>query len=408
MKAREYAWSVLDRIINQHGYANLILRSRKEAFSAEDIRLINEIVYGTLRNLTFLEYQWKDLARGRVKQKTAVLINMSVYQLLYLDRIPAYAVINEAVELSGRGEKGFVNAVLHKVQKRGMKMPVTTDPLEKAALQYSHPLWLLKMWASHYGLENALKTAEKDQERAIVYGRVNTLKTDPEVFFRQPKVTHTEDLCFTYDGILSETDWFRNGEVIIQDRMSQRVVSMLDAGSGMNVMDCCAAPGTKTQQICAAMKNKGTIYAYDLYPERVKLIEELMKRTGSLIVKAAAGDASKPADLPDESMDRILIDAPCSGLGDLSHKPEIRYHIRPEDIDELVRTQKSILEASCRYLKKGGILVYSTCTLNRKENENQIAAFLKEHDDFELCEEHTWFPFEFESDGFYCARLMKK
>ncbi len=408
MKAREYAWSALDRIINQHGYANLILRSRKETFSAEDIRLINEIVYGTLRNLTFLEYQWKDLAKGRVKPRTAVLINMSVYQLLYLDRIPAYAVINEAVDLSGKNEKGFVNAVLRKVQKRGMKMPETSDPLEKAALQYSHPLWLMKMWKSHYGLENALKTAEKDQERAIVYGRVNTLKMDPEAFFGSSGVQRTEDLCFTYDGILSETDWFRNGEVIIQDRMSQRVVSMLDAEPGMSIMDCCAAPGTKTQQLCAVMKNKGTVYAYDLYPERVRLIDELMKKTGVTIVRASQRDASQPADLPDESMDRILVDAPCSGLGDLSHKPEIRYHVKPEDLDELVKIQKSILDASCRYLKKGGILVYSTCTLNKKENENQTAGFLKEHEDFVLDQEHTWFPFEFSSDGFYCARLIKK
>lgn len=174
----------------------------------------------------------------------------------------------------------------------------------------------------------------------------------------------------------------------------------------MRVLDVCASPGTKTQQIACLMHNRGWIDAHDLYPERVKLIDALMEKTGVSIVHASVHDGKEPYKT-NERYDRILIDAPCSGLGDLSHKPEIRYHVTPESLDELVQLQKEILSANAGSLKPGGKLVYSTCTLNRKENEGQIRRFLKEHPDFELLEERTVFPFEEDTDGFYMACLQK-
>ena len=404
--ARAYAWKALNRIILEHGYASLILRGM-EGYSREDRSLISEIVYGTLRNYTRLSYQWEDLA-SHVKRKTAVLLNMSVYQLFFLDRIPDYAVINEACSLVSEKEKGFVNAVLHKVQKRGMIAPEFHDELERMAFETSHPLWLLKLWSAHYGMENAVKIAEADQQRPIVYGRRNPLKISREELFSDRKVHFLEADCFTYDGILTETSWFDEGKVLIQDRASQAVGRLLEAEPGMCVLDACAAPGTKTQEIASEMKNQGMITALDLHEERVKLIEQLMVKTGVSIVSCRAADASKPImGMEPESMDRILVDAPCSGLGDLSHKPEIRMHVTPESLDELTKLQASILENAAAYLKKGGSMLYSTCTLNRKENENQVNTFLKRHPEFERISEKTWFPYELESDGFYAAVLTK-
>ena len=405
MNARNYACDILYRVIHEGGYASLLMRNMPSGFSKEDRSLITEIVYGTLRSLTLLEYQWKDLSSGSVRRKTAVLINLSVYQLQYMDRIPAYAVINEAVEASPKRDRGFVNAILRRVLKRGRILPEGEWPKREAVL-YSHPEFILRMWEKQYGRETAIRIAEYDQQRPKLYGRLNTLKADRS-FFEVPGVCRIEDDCFTFDGSLVGSEWLENGLVLIQSRTSQKVVRALDAEPGMRVLDVCAAPGTKTQQIACLMHNEGSITAGDYYPERVGLITQLMERTGTGIVTANVRDAAVTHVEDDGAYDRVLADVPCSGLGDLSHKPEIRFHITPEGLDEITALQKTILEQSAACVRPGGILVYSTCTLNRKENEGQIKAFLNAFPAFELIEEHTLFPFEEESDGFYFAKMRR-
>ena len=407
MSAREYAWTILQRVLLENGYANLLLRSMPKEYSRSDRNLITEIVYGTLRNKSMLEFQRKDLVKGRLRPRTAILLDMSVYQILYLSRIPAYAVIDEAVSLAQKKEKGFVNAVLRAIAKRGEVKPEQDGSLETLAIETSHPLFLLKLWTAHYGRETAEAIAKHNQQRPKMYGRLNTLKCRKEEL-DDPGITWLGETCFACDGVLSETEWFQEGKVLIQDRSSQMVVELLDAHAGMKVLDLCAAPGTKTQQIACMMENRGEITALDLYPERVGLIEQLMEKTGVSIVRCRAEDASVLSeDYAEESYDRILADVPCSGLGDLSHKPEIRFRVSPESIDELVALQKRILNRAAGLLKRGGILVYSTCTLNRKENEAQVLSFLKEHPDYALIREETVFPMAYDSDGFYMAALRK-
>ena len=403
MNPRQYALEVLEQVVLDHGYANLLLRKQMD-FSVQDMGLVSEIVYGTLRNYTWLEYQWKHFAKT-VRPKTAVLLNMSVYQMLYLDKVPDYAVINEAVEMCQKKDKSFVNAVLRKVQKQQERTAETTDEIEAAALRCSHPLWLMKLWSAHYGKDTALKIARHDQSRGLVYGRINTLKITKEELQADSRVQFLNDISFTFDGNITDTEWFRNGQVIIQDIASAMIPEYLEVKPGMRVLDVCAAPGTKTQEIAMLMKDQGRIDAGDLYEHRTELISRLMERTGVSIVSAAVRDATETPE--GEQYDRILADVPCSGLGDLRGKPEIRLHTAPEDLDELAAVQKKILAASAPALKPGGILVYSTCTLNRKENENQIALFLKEHPEFILMKEKTFFPFELNSDGFYVAQLKK-
>lgn len=398
MNARMYAWNVLDRVMNHGAYASLVMREKND-LSPLDQGLASEIIYGSLRSWMWLQYQWQDLA-AKTKPKTAVLLSMSVYQLLKMERVPAYAVINDAVAMANPYEKKFVNAVLRQVQRRGERPVNETDELKKAAIETSHPLWILKLWEAHYGKSTALSIAQADQQPAAVYGRWNTLHEGWQTAAADPKVKAIEDECFQYDGILASSPLFQKGFCVIQDRTSQRVVRMLDARSGMEVLDACAAPGTKTQQIACAMNNQGRITAFDLYPGRVQLINALMKQTGVNIVEASAHDASVAAD---GIYDRILLDVPCSGLGDLAHKPEIRYHLKPENLDQLIDAQQKILNAQALRLKEGGRFVYSTCPLDQKENAAQIRRFLQEHPQFRLVEEHTWFPQDLHGSGFYGA-----
>ena len=397
MSARRTILNILVRVMQEHGYASLIMRNMKA--DEKDIPFISETVYGTIRNYSLLEYQWRPFA-AKTKPRTALLLDMSIYQLFFMN-VPAYAAVNEAVELAGDKEKKFVNAILRRVQDRGLVIP--DDP----CVRYSHPEWIISLWKAHYGDETALKIAAHDQEKSVVYGRLNTLRMSREQLEATEGVHMVSDTCFRYEGNLAASQMFKEGNVLIQDRSSQEVVSHLDAYPGMRVLDACAAPGTKTQQIAMMMDNVGEIIAGELHAHRSSLITQLMERTGVSIVKAAVMDATLENQFEGESFDRILIDAPCSGLGDLSHKPEIRWHLKPADIDEITKTQKAILNANAPYLKKGGILVYSTCTLNRKENEKQVASFLAAHEDYALCEEKTLFPHEMDADGFYYAKLTR-
>ncbi|MBR2669863.1 MAG: 16S rRNA (cytosine(967)-C(5))-methyltransferase RsmB [Solobacterium sp.] len=405
---RRTAWEYLDKIIEHGGYASLLMRKGQEGFSREDTALLSEIVYGTLRYLSLLEYQWQDLVKRTPSKKTAILLDISCYQLLFLDRIPDYAVIDEAVEMVSRNEKGFVNAVLRRVAERGIHYASGEDEVRNLAINTSHPEWLIRMWKAHYGWENTQKLCAFDLEPAVVYGRINTLKTTRERLQNNPWIHFLNDLSFTCDGNLVRTEMFRQGEIVIQDMCSAEIPLLLDAEKGMRVLDACSAPGTKAQEIAMLMENEGEILAGDLYPERVKLIDELMKRTGTSIVQAKVMDVSVLQEEYISSFDRILLDVPCSGLGDLRHKPEIKLHVTPESLDELISLQGKILETNSLYLRSGGILVYSTCTLNRKENEGMIKQFLNAHEEYELLEEKTVFPFERNTDGFYAAKLRKK
>ncbi|MBP3892205.1 MAG: 16S rRNA (cytosine(967)-C(5))-methyltransferase RsmB [Solobacterium sp.] len=408
MSARKIAYDILYRIYYEDAYASLLMRKQLQSLSKEDRGLVSEIVYGTLRNRLYLEKQLSFYTKKPRKKSTCVLLDMSAYQILFLDKVPSYAVVNEAVSLANQGDKGFVNAVLRNLVQNGRKEIEEEDPLEALCIHTSHPLWILKLWKAHYGLENTERIAKFDQTPAKVYGRINTLKTTKESLCENPKFHFLDAYSFTYDGILQESPEFKRGEVVIQDYASAQIVPYLNVKKGQRIMDCCAAPGTKTQQIGMLLENEGELYASDLYEDRVHLIEELMERTGVRIAHTFVRDCCiEEKAFKENPFDAILLDVPCSGLGDLRHKPEIRYQRHPEDLDLLVSIQKRMLEVNANYVKQGGILVYSTCTLNKKENEYQIANFLATHQDYALLFEKTFFPFTQESDGFYVAQLRK-
>lgn len=398
MNRREHALDILYRVMHDHGYASLIMREDQN-ISSEEMPFITETVYGTLRNYSLLEAQWRPYVK-KVKMRTALLLDLAVYQMFFMKK-PAYAVVSESVDLAGKNEKGFVNALLHKVEKNGM------IPDDRLWITYSHPEWIYDLWCAHYGKEQALAIMKADQRRTSVTYRINPLKTTKEEISRISSVRFLNDLVFVSEHPLQKSKEFQEGKILIQNPSSVKAALFLEAEPGDQVLDLCAAPGTKTQLIAACMKNQGQITACDLYSQRVSLIDDLMQRTGVTICQTKVNDAEKEHSFPPASFDRILCDVPCSGLGDLSHKPEIRWHLKPEDLDSLVQSQKKILNNATEYLKPSGTLVYSTCTLNKKENENQIRSFLKDHPDFALKKEETVFPGQNDEDGFYMAQLSK-
>lgn len=397
--ARKYALDILERVFYDHGYAALIMRG-PHGPQGRDRAFASELVYGTIRNHTLLEAQWRPYVRTRVRRRTALLLDLTAYQLFFLDRVPQYAAVSDAVALARPSEKGFVNALLRRMIREGFQ------EAEDPAVKFSHPQWIVSLWKAHYGEETALRIMAADQKPAVMYGRINTLKTSQKEL--EGRFEFVTPLSFRADEPLQNTPEFQSGRIVIQDIHSAAVPLMLAPEPGMRVLDACAAPGTKTQETAMLMENRGSVTACDLYEARTGLIDQLMERTGVSIVHTETRDASVEKQFDAESFDRILLDVPCSGLGDLSHKPEIRWHLQPENIDALVETQRRILKANAPYLRKGGIMVYSTCTLNRKENEQQTAAFLAEHEEYVLMKEKTWFPFEEDGDGFYAAQLLKR
>ncbi|MFV0479082.1 MAG: 16S rRNA (cytosine(967)-C(5))-methyltransferase RsmB [Anaerorhabdus sp.] len=402
MDTRKIALDCLKQVRIDKKYANLVLRETLQQMDIKDRAWVTQVVYGTLRNYRHIRFQWETLAQTPVDDNTALLLDMAIYQL-FMMKTPDYAVVNEMVELAVKSKKGLVNAILRRVIDQGL---MQSDKIE---IRTSHPDWLYRLWVSHYGKEQADKICEENTKEAIVHGRINTLKTSKSEVEQIDGVTFLDDYAFIADFNIIQHPIFKEGMVVVQDISSQQVVSYLDVQPNQVVLDCCAAPGTKTSQLGMMMKNQGRIVAGDIHPHRVKLLDEAMKKLGVEIVEGQVWDATKISnDLEKESFDRILVDVPCSGFGVLKRKPEIKWNSSPQEIDELIHIQQDILTSVSQLLKPQGIMVYSTCTLNKKENERQIEKFLKENEQFQCVEEKTIFPYDGHGDGFYIAKIVKK
>ncbi|NLC96940.1 MAG: 16S rRNA (cytosine(967)-C(5))-methyltransferase RsmB [Erysipelotrichaceae bacterium] len=409
MKARVIAYNSLKSILMEQGFANLVLRKNLHGINAKDKGLITSIVYGTLRNDRFLKAQYEEFIYKQLPQEVDIVLMMSTYQLFLMDKIPVYAIVNEAVDLTKVEFKNVVNAILRKVCERGIIKIEREDNLTTLAINTSFPDWIIRMWNAHYGFEITEKIAYDFLKESKVYGRINTILKSKEELSKDKKIHFIDDIAFTYDDNLVESNYFKNGEVIIQDISSQQVCKYLDIKDNLEILDCCSAPGTKVSQISMMMNNTGKIIAIDLYKHRVELISALKRKMRLDNVEAHIIDATTVnIDLNGKLFDRVLVDAPCSGLGVLKGKPDIKQRVLPEDIDNICILQKQILNASSKCLKIGGILVYSTCTLNKKENEKQIEDFISRNPNFLILESLTIFPFENNGDGFYICKLARQ
>lgn len=416
---RQWIYKALCAVVIDHKYSNLYLKDHLKEVDKKDRALASRIFYGTLQNYEYCFQAWKRFAKGKVDKKAAVLLTMSAYQLIFMDRVPAYAVIDDANKIAARHFprlKGLVNAILRKVSDEPLELPA--HPLEAIALEYSLPLWLVKMWDAQYGLDLARQFAASSVATHPVFVRPNPLKPIPQEVFEKDnprllpeqlveevQLPHGTDL-FLYDGEnIAGDPLYKNGQISVQDPGSYEIACFVDPKKGESVLDLCAAPGTKTLAMAERMENKGSIDALDLHEHRAKLIETDAKRLGIDIVHAKAQDSTNLDGFG--LYDKVLCDVPCSGYGVLGRKPDMKLTIKPEDMDSLIPVQARLLESGAEHVKEGGWLVYSTCTMNKKENEKQVDAFLKKHPEFELKESRSVLPDEMH-DGFYMAALERR
>ena len=396
---RKWLWKALDEVVNKEVYSNLYLRNHLQEVSEKDCALATRIFYGTIQNYRYCKACWSKFVKNKVNDKMDVLLTMSTYQLLFLDKVPSYAIVNDAVNIAKKINvkyAGLTNAVLHKVK------PLET---ENVALKYSLPDWLYKMWIRQYGQEQAFVMAKASVNILPLYVRRNVLNTKEEDFSSSEFICVKDPLYIYTQNDYFHHPYYQKGYMSAQDEGSFAIAKFVDPKENERILDCCAAPGTKTMAMAEMMHNKGHIDSFDLHAHRKELIERDAERLGVEIVHAGVQDATTFTSTV--LYDRILCDVPCSGYGVLSRKPDIKLHMLPEDMDTLIPLQYSILNNVCQFVKVGGTLAYSTCTMNKKENEKQIQRFLKEHDMFHLVDEVNIFS-DAKQDGFYMAKLVRR
>lgn len=441
---RQTMLDILIRIEKDKGFSNLLLNHelQQKDLNEKDKRLLTEVVYGTVQNQITIDYYLAQFMKNKKKLDLWVkqLLRMSVYQMVYLEKVPDHAVVHESVEIAKiRGHKGiasFVNGILRSIQRNGLPdLSLIDDPAERMSIETSHPVWLVKRWLKMYGWEQTKAMCRENLKHFSMSVRIQPMKTDRKSVMEQlEKQGFTvAESQFSPQGILIQkgnifkTNLLQEGLVTIQDQSSMLAAETLKLEPGMKVLDTCSAPGGKVTHIAEKMADQGEIHAYDLHKKKVKLIEEKTALLDLHAVSAFQGDARKLYEKYEQgSFDRILIDAPCSGLGVINGKPEIKYEKQESDIERLASIQQEIIQSAAKLLKPGGLLIYSTCTVDKAENNQVVHTFLENNPAFsidlsfreELSKplQHApgWspeglqlFPQDFQTDGFFLTRIKR-
>ena len=411
--ARKTAVKVLVKIEKEGTYSNLGVAEalKNSELTPQDKSLATAIIYGVLDRKITLDYILSKFLKTPINKTepfTLMVLRSALYQIKYMDKIPESAAVNEAVKIMKSSKfsrnAGFVNGVLRSVLRTDVEIP-KGDSAEDLSVRYSCPLWIVESFLKDYGLADTKALLEESLKPAPTVLRINTVKADISEIEKEYEIK--ENSIELTKGIdISNSELYKKGLVYAQDYASQRAVEILSPKSGDRVLDVCSAPGGKAFTMANLMGNKGEIIACDLYPHRVELIERTAKRLGLDIIKTAVADATRYNPKLGE-FDCVLCDVPCSGLGVIRRKPEIKYNALP-CLEELKNIQLSILRNAVKYLKKGGKLLYSTCTLRREENEKLVISFQKEYNDLCKVYEHTFMPHKDGTDGFYCALFEKR
>lgn len=442
---RETALDLLIKIEKKHAYSQLALNEAllNSNFSGRDKALVTQLVYGVLQRKLTLNYYLDSFVprKRKIDDWIRLLLLLSIYQKVFLSRIPDHAIVNEAAKIAARrghrGIVGFVNGVLRQFLRQGPPDLSAIEPEERRlSIVYSHPEWLIDFWSEAFGQKTAVAICEADNQAPRVTVRVNRLKTAPdrladrlagEGIQTAPGVLSPDALVIT-EGQAAASACFREGLMTIQDESSMLVAAAVSPQPGMNVLDACAGPGGKTTHLAEKMNNEGAVFALDLHEHKTKLIDEAAGRMGAAIIRTRVLDARRAGDVFEkESFDRILIDAPCSGLGVIRRKPEIKWEKEKSAVADLAAIQRDILESCAPLVKPGGLLVYSTCTIGKMENERQLLRFAAGHPEFSwdpdffsrlpvplhpAAEQSEGsmiqiFPFQFGTDGFFIGCLKK-
>ena len=438
MNSRELAVSILDRIINQGSYSNIALSNELNncELSPQDKGLVTELVYGTLRRLKSLDMIIGSFVRDTsiMDKKIFNILRVAIYQMEYLDKVPSYAACNEAVELAkevSEKEGKLVNGILRNyVKKDGIMEIEFINKIDEMAYEFSFESWMIRMFIKQYGEKETFKILNGLNCTPKVTVRVNNLKYDyDEVFEELENLNYDitegnvcpEAIVIKGGSGLESNPVFLEGKITVQDESAMLVAPLLDIKEGQIVIDLCSAPGGKTTHISELLNNTGEVLAFDLHAQKLDLIKNSAERLGITNIKLAEMDGTKLDAKLVGLADRILIDVPCSGLGIIRKKPEIKWNKKRKDLKELVFVQRDIMENAWEYLRKDGIMIYSTCTLNKEENEENIEWFLNKHKDAEIIKVFigngdnfkydklgtlTILPNEY-MDGFFVAKIKK-
>jgi 16S rRNA (cytosine967-C5)-methyltransferase len=430
--ARVAAFDALREIEARHlDLGEAVARVRKPLADERDRALLLELVSGTLRMRTAIDFQLASrLTRPLLKldDEVRIILRMSGFQLLYLSRIPASAVINDAVELTRRAGKssaaGLVNAVLRALARDRDKLtwPAVPPPgaaveevAEYLAVVQSHPAWLVLRWLERHGREATEQWLAFNNAAAALCLAPNRTLVSREALAEELRADGVETRptsraphgLHVISGQPMATRAFREGRFLVQDEASQLIAALVDPPRGSRVLDLCASPGGKTLSLVADVGGQGLVVASDVRPHRLRVLAGTLARCRASRARVIQVPAEGPLPLQDESFDTVLIDAPCSGLGTVRRDPDIRWRRVPEDLPRFAAAQLHLLDRACGLVRAGGTLIYSTCSSEPDENEDVIAAFLRTHANYSLVRTHQTLPFRDGLEAFYGAVLRR-
>lgn len=439
--SREVAFDVLKKVLVEDAYSNLALDNavKENNLSRLDSAFCTALVYGVLERLITLDFIIRKLSSvpfRKIESSTLIILRMGMYQILYMDKVPPSAAVNESVNLAKKKKlfksSGFINGMLRSVIRAegSLPMPDESDKVKYLSVKHSCPEYLVKLWLASYGEEITVSVLDALSGRPPLTIHVNTLLTDSDALIDNlneegvtSEKTQIENmLSVSNTGAVDKLKAYELGEFFVQDTASAVCALIANPKAGDRVYDVCSAPGGKSFAMAINMENKGEVYSFDLHPHKIKLINTGSKRLGITIINASVRDAAEDKEITKEA-DVVLCDVPCSGFGILRRKPEIRYN-KEADYTSLPPLQYSILENSAKLVKLGGTLVYSTCTLNPAENNEIVDKFLSEHPNFvakeielpsgilrkisEKTNMLTLFPTENGTDGFFIATMERR
>ena len=424
-KNRKTAYHVLVDVESKKSYSNLALNHHIIVSKPSSPAFVREMVYGVLENKMLLDYiidQLVPTGASKLKTSELTILRMGIYQLGYMEKVPEYAAVNESVNLAKRftaGKKNFVNGVLRSYirEKFSIKLPDRNeDEIRYLSIKYSYEPWIIRLWLEQYDMafvEELLAAGNETPEMVIRMNWLKTVKKDlMDRLEKKGYKVQNGKLC--QNAIIIEgpnivsNNIYEEGYYSIQDEASMLTSEKLNPQKGDFVMDVCAAPGGKTLAIAERMDNKGTIIASDIYKRKLDIIEKEANRLGISNVETRTWDATRLDSDFIGKADRVLCDVPCSGLGVIRRKPEIKYKKNDKDMESLPIKQRAILEASSQYVKMGGTLVYSTCTINKYENDRIVNDFLAKYKDFEEVERKQLLPNVDGTDGFFYCVMRRK